>query len=224
MAGEEARYDFEELKKMIANAEAGAREEAIGELITSFEKHVRRLARQMLSQRLRRLLSTEDVLSSVCIRLVTGLREGNVQLRTEEEFIKLLRVMTQNIVRDKHAYDTAGKRDSRRQRSLTPGGPDDTAVDGGLAVPDPGTPTPSFQVREEERRQILGRLYAEVERLLQADEWHLYKRRYIEGAELAVIGAEFGLGPDAVRMRLKRINEGLREKLKPYAEYLDKQG
>ncbi len=222
MSGEQPSRAFEELKRLLLSSEEDERGEAINELIAGFGQHVRRLARQMLNQRLRRLLSSEDILQSVCIRLVTGLREGNLKLRSEEEFLGLLKIITQNLARDKHAYDTASKRDSRRLRSLSAPLGENSLAEPGYEVADRGAATPSVVLGAKEREAVLKQLHAEVERLLQADEWHVYRRRYIEGIDLATLGAEWGVSADAIRMRLRRINDDLRERLKPYAEYLER--
>jgi len=118
--------DFSKLKRLLAQAEVDQREAALTELIACFGQHIRRFARHLLHRRLRQLLDSEEVLQSVCLRLLTEVRkrpvasgqEGALQLETEEEFLKWQKAITQNLVFDKHAYINAAKRDARRQVSL----------------------------------------------------------------------------------------------------------
>lgn len=197
---------------------------------------VRNMARRQLTNDVRQAFDTSDITSTVMRRLVGCVRQGKLTVSTEGEFMSLLGVMTRNAVIEKHAYLHSLLRDQSRNRSLdqpaselsASSGMDLTASDderrrqaGSEAA------APVDDVLLAEKMRALNDLCDAVRAQLQPDEWHLFKRRFLEEAPWSVIADELGIcdkqgkpSADAARMRMTRLLDELRPKLARYEEWL----
>jgi RNA polymerase sigma-70 factor (ECF subfamily) len=195
MGGEPVSESTSSFQDLIRQVRAGS-QEATAELVRQYEPAIRRLVRvQMRDSRLRRLLDSVDVCQSVMANLFTRLAVGQFQLDTPEQLLKLLATMARNELINLAKKEQAGCRDSRR----TEGG--DTQM-GNLTV---GDPTPSVQAANKE---ILEKVF----QALGPEERQLWELRQ-QGHDWAVIAERVGGNPEALRKKLERALQQVRERL-----------
>ncbi len=227
---------FQQFKQRMDSGGGGSPTHEEEAFMQQIARRVRNMARRQLTNDVRRAFDTSDITSTVMRRLVGCVRHGTLSISTEGEFMSLLGVMTKNAVIEKHAYLHSLLRDQSRNQSLHQSAKTDSAAAGlDLTAADDerrrlaGTVTasPVDDVLLTEKMQALNNLCDAVRTQLQPDEWHLFKRRFMEEAPWAVIADELGIcdrtgkpSADAARMRTTRLLDELRPKLARYQQWL----
>jgi RNA polymerase sigma-70 factor, ECF subfamily len=177
---------------------------ALATLIAIYEPEIRRAAGVLLSKGLRSSLDPTDLMQSVHLELIHGLKQGTLALVSSQQ----LRALAVTLLRHKviqhwrrhrcqtrHHMDLAGK-SSHTYRAA--------AVD--LRERDPALAA--------EYKDVLDHLY----RQLRLEDRRLVVMR-LEGYRMGEIATELGTDPVALRMRLSRLRRRLRLK-KPPAEWV----
>jgi RNA polymerase sigma-70 factor (ECF subfamily) len=158
----------------------GGEPEAAAEFVQLFEPEILRFIRiQLNASRLRRLVDSADIFQSVFLNFFVRVRDGQYDLDSPEQVIRLLVTMARNRIVD-HA----------RRPQAQEGGPE---LWGGLAAPGD---SPSDAVARQEILQ-------EVLRRLTAEERNLAEQRG-EGRSWQEIADGLSSTPDAVRKKLER--------------------
>ncbi len=198
---------------------------------------VHKIARGALTREVRRAFDSNDITSTVLRRIVGCVRQGTIRLETEGQFMSLLKTMTKHAIVDKHNYLHSLLRSQDRQRSVDqPTQPSEDQYSGWDLTEsddvrrrhaDVVPATPVDEVLFAEKTQALNELCAAVRAQLQADEWHLFKLRFLDETLWKEIAREMGIvdedgkpSPDAARMRVNRIIQDLRPKLQKYEQWL----
>jgi RNA polymerase sigma-70 factor (ECF subfamily) len=160
---------------------------AAAELVRLYEPELRRAVRVKLTDpRLRRVLDSLDVCQSVLGNFFVRAAAGQFELDSPRQLLGLLVTMARNKVLDHARRQQAGRRDQRRVAG------DPEALE---AVADPA-PSPS--------QVLVGReLLERVRAGLSAEERDLADQR-AAGRDWAVIAAEHGGSPEALRKKLAR--------------------
>lgn len=199
--------DFATLKAAFQSARNPAeREAAMLGLVQSAQPFIRQLASRLIQTRQR--FDSEDIQQSVCLRLVRQLQGETVELRTEAEFFGLVKTMVRNLVLDR-------QRQRAPQTSLDALSANESGA--ALQMPDDSTPTPSFVVRAEELRHALWR---ELGNCLQPDELFLAREHWGKETPQRELAMQLGLSEDAVRMRLQRAKNKIRQRLGDECQWL----
>ncbi|MCR9198015.1 MAG: sigma-70 family RNA polymerase sigma factor [Planctomycetaceae bacterium] len=184
----------EEFAQLIARTKTGD-QDAAASLIAEYEPEIRRAARLRLTDPdMRRLVDSMDIAQSVFGRFFRQVNEGETQLERPEQLLALLTRITRNRIIDEHRRQTAQKR----------GGKNDVAdLDLALltqAGPGPKTTAVARELLEHARSR------------LSAEELTLMQRRS-EGESWEEISRDTGQKPDAVRKRLERALQRVREEM-----------
>ena len=184
----------EEFAQLIARTKTGD-QDAAASLIAEYEPELRRAARLRLTDPdMRRIVDSMDIAQSVFGRFFRQVNEGETQLERPEQLLALLTRITRNRIIDEHRRQTAQKR----------GGKNDVAdLDLALltqAGPGPKTTAVARELLEQARSR------------LSAEELTLMQRRS-EGESWEEISRDTGQKPDAVRKRLERALQRVREEM-----------
>ena len=193
---------FHDLKRDIETGDAATRRRAMDQLIRRFEHPLHQHARRVMFEQLRSAMDSTDLLQTVNFKMIKSLEQGRIELKSEAQFLALLKRMIENELVDK----------SRRRKYGRPA----QSLDSPLQTHEQSSEllepmTPSSRLRQVERDQQLRELADHVRAQLQSEEWYLFRRHFFEGATYDEISAELGKGKDAIRMQLRR----LRDKLMP---------
>ncbi|MBK8097566.1 MAG: sigma-70 family RNA polymerase sigma factor [Planctomycetes bacterium] len=150
----------------------------------------RELVRQRLGAQLRQFGDTEDFLHDAVVEVLTF--SPRFLVTSAEAFRRILAVVVENTLRDRHEYFTRKRRDRAREQPLT-----DTVLclDVRSRTPGPGTQAG----RAEEQAWL--RLALEM---LVPDDREIIVRREWDGASFAALGEHFGIAENAARMRFQR--------------------
>jgi RNA polymerase sigma factor (sigma-70 family) len=174
--------------ELISRARAGD-QDAVAQLVRTYEPQVRRLIRVRLSDpQLRRVYDSADIFQSVFAVFFVKVIEGCYDPKEPREFIRLLTAMAYNKI-----IDHARKPSRRRTMEMDPHLWESLASD---------EQSPSAVVALQELLQKVGRL-------LTAQEYRLAERR-ADGRGWPEIAAEFGGKPDALRKKLKKALDRVR--------------
>lgn len=184
----------EEFAALIERTRAGE-EDAASQLIELYEPEIRRAARLRLTDpEMRRIVDSMDIAQSVFGRFFRQVNEGETNLERPEQLLALLTRITRNRIIDEHRRQTAQKR----------GGNNDVAdLDIALLTQDGPGPKTTAVARE---------LLEEAQSRLSADERELMQRRS-DGDSWEEIGRDIGQKPDAVRKRLERALQRVRDEM-----------
>lgn len=184
----------EEFAALIERTRAGE-EDAASQLIELYEPEIRRAARLRLTDpEMRRIVDSMDIAQSVFGRFFRQVNEGETNLERPEQLLALLTRITRNRIIDEHRRQTAQKR----------GGNNDVAdLDIALLTQDGPGPKTTAVARE---------LLEEAQSRLSADERELMQRRS-DGDSWEEIGRDTGQKPDAVRKRLERALQRVRDEM-----------
>jgi RNA polymerase sigma-70 factor (ECF subfamily) len=164
-------------------------QEAAAELVKRYEPEIHRATRmQLLSLRLHRLLDSADIAQCVLSTFFARTKTDGFKLESPEDLLKLLVTMARNKVRDEARRHQAYRRDHRRIANASGTHSLENVVD--AAVP------PCKVVAGHD-------LIDEVYRRLSAEERILAQAR-VQGTAWALLAAERGRKPDALRKRMKR--------------------
>jgi len=172
-------------------------EGALGALLERHLAAIREQVERRLGPWLRKRSPSEDLVQDV---LVEFLRFGpRFHISDDEHFRRLLARVVENVLRGRHAWLTAQRRDAARDRSL----PTDTVLE--LDPPRRRIETPSREAhREEEEAWVRFGL-----ELLEPERRDLIVQRQWEGLSFAEIGARLGVTETAARLRYLRALDAL---------------
>jgi RNA polymerase sigma-70 factor (ECF subfamily) len=179
------RPDDEQLLERLSRGEVAAAEE----LFTSYAPYLRALVRGHLSDRLRAKYDSADVVQSVWVQVLRGLREDGWRFNTEAELRALLVTVARRraISRARHHAPAAG-----RDRWLEP------VIEASLAADEP---------RPSEVAQA-GDLWQRMLRLCPPEHHEILRLRR-EGLSFDEIAARTGLHEGSVRRVLRRLARNL---------------
>lgn len=191
---EDLKREFQSLMDRIRAGDAAAAEECV----RRFEPEIRRAARvRLVDPRLKRMVDSLDICQSVFGRFFVHAAGGALDVERPEQLLALLVTMTRNRVTDLAREQQAAKRDYRRRTDVA-------SQFGRLPSPSPG---PASAVAAAE-------LLEEIRRRLSPDERDLMARRQA-GDSWQQIAADSDQSPDALRKRLERAVERVRQELVP---------
>lgn len=180
---------------VIDRIRAGDREAAAA-FLTEHELLLRRRYRQKLGRALRRLVDSQEIVSTIARRLDRAVSRGGVKAENQSQFWSLIFRIGDNALADK-ARTLAQLRRAEEQ---------ETSRASHTADHGPAAPALYGRFRIEELAQ---RLPSDVDRRILA--------RLAEGAALQDIATEVGMSPAAVRKRWERARQILREiELQPH--------
>jgi RNA polymerase sigma-70 factor (ECF subfamily) len=183
---------FRELLSRVRSGDADAQ----AELYCRYESVIRRSVRiHRFSGRMRRLLESADICQLVMMSFMHRAGDGQFDLETSKDLLHLLAEMTKNKVIDQARRQTAGRRDVRR----TQGGIDE--IDHRDAH---GTPSQEIVMRE---------LFDKVREKFSAEEWRLAELRLFQQLEWDDVASQVGASPEALRKKLERAYERVRQSL-----------
>jgi len=164
---------------------------AATEVYRMYHERLVRLAQRRIGPRLRRHVQAESVMLSVLEAALAGLAEEKLAAPASGSLWNLLERMTENKIRKKWEYFTAGKRDVRREVHAEGSDP--------LAEPGPRQPTP------EEQAALADQLQKLRGRLKEAD-LEVFEG-LVEGYSYAEIARRLGCSRHQVRYRAKRVEQ-----------------
>jgi RNA polymerase sigma factor (sigma-70 family) len=174
-----------------------ADEEALAALLREYEPEIRRAASLRLGPLLRPHLDSLDLVQSVFITLLKGLRDDKFHVAGPHELVAL----SAEIIRRKVAQVWKRmKRRSELNANLTGTHEDDEHI----IVNRPDSPDPAVEV---EVRDGIARMLNEVD---EADRRLLELR--LEGYSTAEAARELDADPDVLRVRLSRLRRKLTER------------
>jgi len=168
-------------------------EEALAELLRRYEPEVRRVARYLLGRLMRPGLDSVDLVQSVYVTLLEGLRDKRFSLSNSQQFLGL----ANKIVRGKVA------RHWRKVQHQFPLDAEALETGVGSGATASREADPAAQVEHTDALEHLFGFLNEAER--QVVELRLL------GCSTAEVARRLGLDPDVLRVRLSRLRRRLRE-------------
>ena len=167
-------------------------DQAAKDLVDLYEPQIRRVVRvRLTSVSLRRVMDSIDVCQSVMADFFVRVANGQFELETPAQLIRLLGRMAQNKVIDHTRRQKAVRRDGGRLQAISC---DDSAIAG-------GDPTPS--------RIVAGRELLELVRARLTEKNRYLAEQRAQGRSWQELAQELGEKPDALRMRLSRALDGV---------------
>lgn len=201
--------EFEELRRLLDETRQSGAEEALVGLVQRYQDHIRLVARRHLTPQYRQRIDSLDIQQDVLLELVKRIRDGEVELRSEEEFLEYLHQVTVRRLIDTIRGLRRLKRSIDRERRIAVSD-ESVALRQGEAV-QAREASPSSQVALQEAVAVLEQ---QLSIHLQEDELYLFRRKYLEGAANRDLAAEFDTSEKSIRARLSRIRKQLRGKLR----------
>ncbi|MEZ6060021.1 MAG: sigma-70 family RNA polymerase sigma factor [Planctomycetaceae bacterium] len=185
---------FRELIERIRGGDPASFEELVADFGDALRREVRFT---LLDAQLRQIVSDSDICQSVVVRLLLGLKEGDFELHSPDDVLRLLKGIARNRVSELVRYWHTRKRDLNRNVS----------IDGNMPASLAAT------VSEPVETLVFNELVELVNhRLTKRDRQILMWRD--QGLSWADIAAELGeSGPDAVRKRHQRALDEIQEEL-----------
>lgn len=173
-----------------------ADESSLAELIRRHEAEIRRVARLRLGPLLRPYLDSVDLVQSVYVELLRGIRQHKLDVSDVDRLVSLSATIIQQKVahlwrRLQRRKQLHGKLDGLRELAQT-------LVFAHAAPPDPSTEA----ARREQVQQLLARLQPVDRRLIQLR---------LEGFTTAEAARQLELDGDVLRVRLSRLRKTLTE-------------
>jgi RNA polymerase sigma factor (sigma-70 family) len=173
--------------------------QALAELIGLYEPMNQRAARVLLGKALRSTVDPTDLVQSVHVQLILGLKQKKLSLGSLEQ----LRSLAATLLRHKFIEHWRHHRCRvRHDIALAAGAPDDGKTTIALRELDPA--------RAAEYHDVLDFLF----RQLGADDRRLVVMR-LQGYRTGEIAAKLGVDPAVLRMRLSRLRKRLRKEKPP---------
>jgi RNA polymerase sigma factor (sigma-70 family) len=170
--------------------------QALATLISLYEPEVRRAAQVILGKALRSALDPNDLVQSVHLQVILGLKQQKFVIGSPEQ----LRSLAATLLRNRFIQHWRRHRcQSRHHTSLAmSSSPDDGRTPTGLRELDPA--------RAAEYKDLLEHLY----RHLRAEDRQLIGLR-LQGYRTREIAAELGIDSAVLRVRLSRLRKRLRQ-------------
>lgn len=171
-------------------------EQALFERLREYEPEIRRAARVRLSPLLRPHLDSVDLVQSVFIALLDGLRRDKLDLSNPDKLVALsAQIIRRKVARVWRRMQRRSRLNSRLDlpREIDP-----------QSIPMPGDdtdPADAAQLRDSIREVLVH---------LEFDERRLIELR-LEGYSTADAARALGASPDVLRVRLSRLRRRLRE-------------
>jgi RNA polymerase sigma-70 factor (ECF subfamily) len=192
----EPQDDFAALMARVCRDE----EEALAALIALYEPAVRGAADILLGRALRSSIDPTDLVQSVHLDMILGLRRKKLAIASARH----LRSLAVTLLR--HKYIEHWRRHRRQARYST-----ELALTGGPAG---GWPSTSLLAIDPARAAEYNDLVDHLYRHLRAEDRRLIGMR-LQGYRTAEIADELGIDPVVVRMRLSRLRRRLRQENLP---------
>jgi DNA-directed RNA polymerase specialized sigma24 family protein len=177
---------------ILARMRTGDRE-AVGEFVTRYGDLIRLRIRDKLGPRLRRILDSEDVLSTVTRRLDGLVRDRAIRAGSNAELWSLVAAIANHAVAE-------SARSAKREQNTLESAPRDSESE------EAAQPTYAHATEDSALTGIVGTLQDETDRRI------LWGRLHDHAHEQ--IAEEIGSTPSAVRMRWSRIRKLLRDVLR----------
>jgi RNA polymerase sigma factor (sigma-70 family) len=171
-------------------------DQALAGLITIYEPAIRRAARMLLGKALRSSLDPTDLVQSVHLQLILGLRAKKFRFGSPEQ----LRSLAVTLLRHKLVEHWRRHRRQARHRTAL-------AIAGGLTHEQSVAPLSEMDpARAAEYHDLVDHLF----RHLRAEDRLAVVMRF-QGYRTGEIAAELGIDPATLRMRLSRIRKRLHQ-------------
>lgn len=171
---------------------------ALNDLCARYIGRIHLMARARLGPLLRRRFESLDIAQDTILRVLTGL--GQFECRSDATFLNWVSRLVENTIRDQDDHAKAGKRDVRKEDSVS-------AVSGDS----PRAVLPQLRVditQQLEVREELRCLEKALDVLKPADR-DIILLRDSAGMTFPEIAEEMKMSPDAARMRYARAAERL---------------
>jgi len=166
-------------------------EEALNSLLERHLAWITRKVRARIGRKLRAKTESGDIVQDALVRF---LRYGPPFIVSDDRQFRLLMAhVVENVLRDKHAWFSAQRRDMERERSL----PEDTVLN--LDPPEEGVKTPSGILFEKEREAWIA---LGVE-LLRPRDREIVILRHWQGFTFPEIGEQYDILAGAARSRYR---------------------
>jgi DNA-directed RNA polymerase specialized sigma24 family protein len=175
------------IDELVARIRAGERT-AAAEFIRRHEAQLRRRYRHKMGASLRRLVDSDDIVSTLSRRLDAYIASGKLHEVTLEQLWRLISRMVENALADKGRLVRRLKNVESEDRGLA------TALVARVDAPE-----------ELDLRELIGTLQSPVDREIVV--------LWLGGSELKSIADELGLSEDGVRKRWERTKAELRQRL-----------
>jgi RNA polymerase sigma factor (sigma-70 family) len=177
-------------EELLGRIRAGDRE-AVAEFIRGHEPLIRRRFRHKLGAALRRVVDSEEMVSTLSRRLDAYMAMGRLSATTQEQLWALVSRIAERSVFDKLR---------QLQRSPPPAPPSEETVDEQIALD-----------RRDELAMNLhtGKSVDEILRLIPEQDREI-AAGWVRGLDFRTIGQQAGMSPEAVRQRWHRIKLELR--------------
>ena len=190
----------DEFAALMARVCRGDEEEALAALIALYEPAIRRAAEVLLGRDLRSSIDPTDLVQSVHLEMILGLRRGKLAIASPGH----LRSLAVTLLR--HNYIEHWRRCRRQARHNTA-----IALTGGLPR---GWTSTSLHAIDPALAAEYNDLVDHLYRHLRANDRRLIGLR-VQGYRTREIADELGLNPVVVRMRLSRLRRRLRRENLP---------
>ncbi len=175
--------------------------EALATLISLYEPGIRRAARVILSKALRSSLDPNDLVQSVHLQLILGVKQRKFVIDSPEHLRSLaVTLLRHRFIQLWRRHRCQGRDNATLARSSAP----NEAITTGLRELDPA--------RAAEYKDLLDHLY----RHMRAEDRRLIVMR-LQGYRTREIAAELGIDSAVLRVRLSRLRKCLRQD-KPLTE------
>ncbi len=185
---------FEHLLKRVRDGD----EQAITELVVSYEPEIRRVARNLLGPLLRPTLDTMDIAQSIQVALLCGMREAKFDITNQGELVGLVATMVRRKVADHW-------RIQKRRHELV-----NQAVEEGTLQAVEFAEDAVAEGQDPARATELNDLVEQILETLDEQEQRLLELR-LAGCSTAEAAREMETSPDVLRVRLSRMRKKLRE-------------
>ena len=184
----------------------GGDQEALNRLLDRHLEEIRRYVKSRLGPMLRTKADTIDYVQDA---MVEFLRYGpRFEIANDKHFRALLGQIIENVLRDKHDWYTAKRRQVQRESPM----PDGSVLN---LDPSAGTVTQPPEAAAQRESEMWMRLGLE---LLAPDDRRVIVLREYDGKSFAEIAAELGIQEDAARARFHRALPRLAAKVKALSE------
>ncbi|MEZ6133771.1 MAG: sigma-70 family RNA polymerase sigma factor [Pirellulaceae bacterium] len=173
---------------------SGGDESAITEIIQHFESEIRVIARRQLGNALRPYLDSMDLVQSIHLDLLCGLRDGKIEFTNKRQLMGFVTT----VVRRKAAHHWRKHRRQQRQSGICP-------AEEGLA-----DVVVSLKAHEQSEFSPadLDQIEFVLNQLDPSDRQLVALR--LEGYSTAEVARQLGVNPDVTRVRLSRLRKRLK--------------
>jgi RNA polymerase sigma-70 factor, ECF subfamily len=174
--------------------------QALGQLIDLYEPEIRRAAQFLLGKAMRSSLDPTDLVQSVHLQLILGLKQKKFAVDGPERLRSLaVTLLRHKFIQHWRRHRCQARHDTALARTSAP---TEGRTSPGRREPDPA--------RAAEYNDLLDHLY----RHLRVEDRRIVLMR-LEGYRTGEIAAELGVAPAVLRVRLSRLRKRLRREKPP---------